>query len=358
MPPTRIRGLQVADNSLGPADIVYSLDDAYDNGGVGTGRTITADSGAVTINAGTGVALIITGSISAQNFNIPSSFLGDASDGSATLDGSASVSWASRVGSVYTMTRDAYLRDLTINSGVTLRVAGFLPFVKGTLTNNGTYEAKGNDATNATAGGAISNQGSWNYSTGGGGNGGGPTTGNAAGSNASGAGSNSSGGGGGGAGAQAGGTGNTTVAPVAVVTGWRDIGFFVRRRVFNVATVQSINGSGGGGGGAVNGDGVNSGTGGGGGGGAANCYVFCDSLNNAGTIRAIGGNGANGTSAGGTTKAGGGGGGAGGGVIVAANTVINLGTVSSVGGAFGNGANGGTTGAAGTAGTVLILTGS
>lgn len=293
--------------------------------------------------------------------NIPLSFLGDASDGSVVLDSTVSVAWATRAGSVYTMTRDAYVRDLTINAGVTLRQQGFQPFVKGILMVSGTYEAKGNDATGGAGGALVSNLGSWSYNGGGGGAGGGPTTGNAAGSNGSGAGSNSiggAGGNGGGAGVQAGGNGNSTVTPVAAVTGWRDVGFFVRRRVFNVAAAQAINSSGGGGGGAVAGDGVNSGTGGGGGGAGLNCYVICNVLNNIGTIRSLGGNGSNGTSAGGTTRAGGGGGGAGGGVIVAANYVRSLGTIVSTGGAFGNGANGGGNGNAGTAGTVLILTGS
>lgn len=361
MPPTQIRGEQILDDSLTAADVVYSLDDAYDNGGAGVGKLIIADAGAVTINAGVGSALVITGSISAPGLNIPLSFFGDAADGSVTLDATGSVGWASLAGSVYTMTRDAYLRDLTINSGVTLRQQGFQPFVKGTLKNIGTYEAKGNDATGATAGAAVSNLGTWGYWAGGGGNGAGPTTGNVTGSIGGGSGGNSIGGGGGNggaAGAQAGGTGNTSTAPPTNATGWRDLGFFVRRRVYTVATVGYLNGSGGGGGGAVAGDGVNSGTGGGGGGGGLNCYVFCNILNNSGTIRSLGGNGANGTVAGGTTKAGGGGGGSGGGVIVAANVVVNLGTVTSTGGSFGNGAGGGNNGVGGTAGTVLILTGS
>jgi len=63
MPPTRIRGLQVGDNSLTADDVVYSLDDAYDNGGAGLGRTITADAGAVVINAGAGQAVVVSGTL-------------------------------------------------------------------------------------------------------------------------------------------------------------------------------------------------------------------------------------------------------------------------------------------------------
>jgi hypothetical protein len=315
------------------------------------------------IIAGTNVAVTSAsnGAITVDSNNIPLSFFGDASDGNATLDGVGIPGWASLAGSIYTMTRDALLRNLTINNTITLRTQGFQPFVKGTLTNNGTYEAKGNDASGAVVGGAFTTAGSWGISAGAGGAAGGPTTGNAAGSVGAGSGGNSIGGGGGkggDAGAQIGGNGNNSAGPAAVVGSWRDAGFFVRRRLFNGTTVATLNGSGGGGGGAVAGDGVNSGTGGAGGGAAPNCYVFCNILNNAGTIRSLGGNGGNATSAGGTTRAGGGGGGAAGGVIVAANSVISLGTITSAGGAFGNGANGGNNGSPGTSGIVLILTGS
>lgn len=333
----------------------------FSQGLSGSLTKLTDGTSYITQGVNVAVTTASNGSISIASNNIPLSFLGDASDGSVTLDGVATFAWASLAGSIYTMTRDALLRDLTINNTITLRTQGYLPYVKGTLTNNGTYEAKGNDASGATVGGAFNNIGSFSISAGSGGSGGGPTTGNAVGNPGNGSGGNSiggSGGNGGAVGASAGGAGNNSAAPAATLGSWRDLGFLTRKRLFSGATVNALNGSGGGGGGAVNGDGVNSGTGGGGGGAAPNCYVLCDTLNNAGTIRAIGGGGGNGTSAGGTTKAGGGGGGAGGGIIVAANTVTALGTVTSIGGGFGNGANGGGNGSPGTAGTVLILTGS
>jgi hypothetical protein len=68
---TQIRGGQIADNSLTPDDVVYSLDDAYDNGGSGAGRQITADSGAVIINGGSSTALIVSGTL--EIFGAPSS---------------------------------------------------------------------------------------------------------------------------------------------------------------------------------------------------------------------------------------------------------------------------------------------
>jgi len=63
MPSTRMRGMQIADNSLTADDVVYSLDDAYDNGGAGLGRAIAADAGAVVINSSSGTALELTGSL-------------------------------------------------------------------------------------------------------------------------------------------------------------------------------------------------------------------------------------------------------------------------------------------------------
>ncbi len=87
---------------------------------------------------------------------------GDGNDGAATLDGSATVPWASKSGSVYTMTRDADLTDLTIGSGVTLKLAsstatfrvygtGTLTFADGTALLSGT----GNAATGSTGGVAV-----------------------------------------------------------------------------------------------------------------------------------------------------------------------------------------------------------
>lgn len=63
MPPTRIRGLQVKDESLDATDVVYSLDDAYDNGGGGLGRKVTADAGPVTIDGVSSTALVVSGTL-------------------------------------------------------------------------------------------------------------------------------------------------------------------------------------------------------------------------------------------------------------------------------------------------------
>jgi hypothetical protein len=63
MAQTQIRGEQVLDNSLKAADIVYSLDDAYDNGGAGLGKDITVDLGPITLDAASATAMIISGTL-------------------------------------------------------------------------------------------------------------------------------------------------------------------------------------------------------------------------------------------------------------------------------------------------------
>jgi hypothetical protein len=63
MPQTRIRGAQVGADSLDSSDIVYSLDDAYDNGGLGLGRSIVADAGPLSIDAASGTAIVVSGTL-------------------------------------------------------------------------------------------------------------------------------------------------------------------------------------------------------------------------------------------------------------------------------------------------------
>lgn len=77
---------------------------------------------------------------------------GDGSDGSVTLDGTNTFSWASKSGSIYTMTRDVYCINMDIDSGVTLNPAGYRIFGLGTLTIDGTIERDGNDGGAGTDG--------------------------------------------------------------------------------------------------------------------------------------------------------------------------------------------------------------
>lgn len=63
----------------------------------------------------------------------PSHLYGNGSDGDATLDGSSTVIGMAPSASVYSMNRDMYFNDLTINSSVRLAPNGYRIFVKGTL---------------------------------------------------------------------------------------------------------------------------------------------------------------------------------------------------------------------------------
>jgi len=71
----------------------------------------------------------------------PDSVYGTGMDGDATLDGSTTVLGMAPSSSVYTMTKDLYFDDLTINASVRLNPAGYRIFVKNVLTfagNNAT----------------------------------------------------------------------------------------------------------------------------------------------------------------------------------------------------------------------------
>jgi hypothetical protein len=320
---------------------------------VGNNKVLSLSSTSVSSSNFTGNGTL-TSSVSSivGNYLIPFIF-GDASDGNATLDGTGSVSWANRSGVIYTMTRDALCGNLTINSGVILRVNNYLPYATGTLTNDGTIESRGNDASGVTPGAYYSNSGTWSSSGGSGGSGSVSANGQIAG----GSGGFSIGGGGGkggDAGAFTGGAGNTSALVASTVSSYRTLSFLMNRKLSNGNNWSSLNGSGGGGGGA--GSTVN-GTGGGGGSGVGICAVACNTLINNGTIQSVGGRGADGVATG-AGIAGGGGGGSGGPVFVFANKIETQGTIQSVGGGGGAGANGGTAGTQGSANSVLIFKGS
>lgn len=76
---------------------------------------------------------------------------GDASDGDATLDGTATFAWASKSGSTYTLTRNVYFRTLTVNSGVILEMGGYAAFGY-RCTGAGTIRDNGNAGGNASGG--------------------------------------------------------------------------------------------------------------------------------------------------------------------------------------------------------------
>lgn len=79
---------------------------------------------------------------------------GDGSDGAVTFDGSTTVLGLAPSGGVYTLTRNVFLTNATVNSGVTVKPNGFLIYGTGTLTNNGTIHDNGGNGTAATSGAA------------------------------------------------------------------------------------------------------------------------------------------------------------------------------------------------------------
>jgi hypothetical protein len=272
---------------------------------------------------------------------------GDGSDGAITADGIAAIPalGGAPVGSVYTLTRDAFPTNLTVNSGVTIVTNGFRLIVQGTLTNNGTVSNGGLTASGATAGAAVP-AGTLGGSFAGG------AGGNAGGAGAAGTSATTSAGGAGGAGGAAtaggaGGAGGTATPPTAVQGGIPRASPYVETgQVFGNAGLKLVLGGAGGGGGGA--DGVNAG--GGGGSGGAYLLIAARAVVNSATglIHANGGKGANGTAG----NAGGGGGGGGGYVGVVTRSLSNAGTISASGGGFGLGSG---TGAAGSSGAVGIV---
>ena len=95
---------------------------------------------------------------------------GDGSDGNITFDGTTDLNtFSSRVGTVYTLTRDLFGKNVVINSGVTVKGGGFRVFVSQELKNSGSLNADGGDGGAGTDGGNGQNGGG---SQGGGGGGG------------------------------------------------------------------------------------------------------------------------------------------------------------------------------------------
>lgn len=284
----------------------------------------------------------------------PAGMFGDGSDGAADLDGVNAVAWASRSGSVYTMTRDAWLTNLTVRNGITL-LKPFILSCNGTLTveSGGIVSDDGNAASGATAGAAIGatrRPGSAGQS----GAAGRSTTGN--GNNVGVNQTNSFGGAGGVGGSsglgETGGSAGGVNAPGAVAGSVRTIAYALTTQLVSGTTLVNAGGGSGGGGGGTD-VGTGTATSGGGGGAAPVSILFARLIANSGVIRCNGGVGGN-ASFTGNGQAGGGGGGGGGALIVVSNSTNN-GTVTANGGTGGTGANGGGSGVDGSAGIVVWL---
>lgn len=269
---------------------------------------------------------------------------GDGSDGAIVLDGTTAFNnFSSLAGSTYTLTRDVYATNFTVNNAVTLKPAGFRVFCAGTFTDNtgSTVDVHGG---NGTAAGAAGSAGGAQGTVGNGKTGGaGQTTAGSAGGSVNSAGYGTAGAGGtgasgaGGGGGTAGGTGNTWYkSPGPALNGALSV----------AGTTTALNGAPSGGGGG--GDNTNKGGGGGGGGGVI--VIFAWAIVHNGTWNASGGGG--GTPA--TGNCGGGGAGSGGLILTYSLTApTGAGTSNVAAGTAGSGAGTGTAGGAGGAGTVL-----
>ncbi len=325
-----------------------------DEEGSGLGSFTTLNfvgAGVTAADAGGGVASVtIPGGAP-----VPSEF-GDGSDGSATLDGSATIAGFTRSGSTYTSNRESFWVNLTVNSGVIIKTDGYIIYVNGTLTNNGNINVNGNDASGITPG-----AGTWVVDrllpfggAGGARDSAAPTSSNAprgltAGSvpgaaantsNTGTAGGVGQGGGGGGGGVGGGDAGGTSGVVVLASSTQGDIHNVFRatcgRQVAQSVAAFFTCGSGGGGGGL-------GGTNGGSGGGAGGWMVIWAAIfAGSGTYEAKGGNGSKFDPQGG---GGGGGGGSGGVVVLVSNgatppTPVLTGGVGGSGGSLNGGAGG------------------
>jgi len=277
---------------------------------------------------------------------------GDGSDGGVTFDGSNAVAGTTRSGSTYTLTRDVYYIDATVNSGSIIVMAGFRMFCTGTLwvKSGGLVHGDGNASVTSTGGGTLS--GGTLGAAGNGGNGAAGGAGGVAGgvSNALG-GNGGDGGAATGGGVGGGGAGATATAPTAASGLPRHLVSLITATIQAAVTIYT-----GAAGGRAGNASAGTGLGGGGGGGARVIGLYANVLICDGTIRCLGGDGGPAV-VGSSVNVGGGGGGGGGAIMVAyrtksgTNSTFTAATVCA-GGAGGAPAGTGATGAAGSVGQV------
>lgn len=329
-------------------------------------------------------------------------YFGQSTTSPANLDGTNTYFWTSKNGSVYTLTQDVQLSDLTVASGVTLNTGNYIIYGTGTLTNSGTIQnngAAGGDGGSMVGGtaGATTTGGTLATNTSGKVGGAGVNSVNGGNTGINGTNINPSLGDNGAAGGIGGannGCGNFTIAGGVAGTAtsetvsgsiWKyltstttlsvgvntiaKINRYEIRGSTSLLTLSSSAGSGSGGAGLSCGAGAG-GSGGGSGatGGIIAIYFPTIVLNSSSVIQANGGNGGNGSNGEGTYSAGGGGGaGANGGLIfLIYKTLTNNGgtiqALAGIGGTYGSGTtgitSGMTAGADGTAGKIykVVLT--
>jgi hypothetical protein len=298
--------------------------------------------------------------------------LGYGADGVVTFDGSATVLGFVPAAGVYTLTRDIDPSSLTVDPGVVIRTNNFRVFCSGTITNNGTIQNNGNDASGITAGAATPLQvfpvtvgnGGAGRTTPGPGNGGGSASqcprnwANSSGNNF-GASPNGTappqtalgrGGGGGASSANNGGTGGT-ITVLAPNTGYL-VGTYVLlhgRQSVGAGGAYMLGSTGGGG--AMTGANGSSGAGGA---GAGFLFVSAVTITGSGVFRCRGGAGSAAVT-GAASSHGGGGGGGGGWLTMMYAHRLGSWTANADGGPGGLGAGGGGDGGIGGPGTVRLI---
>jgi hypothetical protein len=246
--------------------------------------------------------------------DLASGVYGDGSDGDITVSAGTS-----------TIARDMYYRNLTINTGATLKTNGYRVYVQNTLTNLGTVDRSGNDASGRTAGTALA-AGSLGGSAAGGAGGSLLANGTAGGAITALVGTVGTAGTGGATTRTAGAAGAVT-AFAASYGGIRALPWAAMGVYLGVGGNGVLGGAPGGGGGAGT-----STQGGGGGGGGGGAMILCArKLINSGTITTAGGNGGSATG----TSAGAGGGGGGGPLVLVYGALTNTGTITAGAGASG-----------------------
>jgi hypothetical protein len=247
----------------------------------------------------------ITSATVVKNQQYGNAIFGDGSDGALVLNGTNTYAFLTKVGSVYTMTRDIFVTNLTVGASNQLLTHNFRIFATGTITDSGAIMNPGNSASGIT-GGAATGSGTLAATIAGAN---GITTNN---NGNAGSAANASYGGGGGAGGactNTGGAAGASNAPPASASAARAEDFSLGY-LFNGSGIVQITGGAGGGSGASAGNGTSGG--GGGGGGVVDIHAHTFIFASTGFI--IVGGGAGGNASG--VNAGGGGGGGGGAVIL------------------------------------------
>lgn len=333
------------------------------NGTLANERKLTAGSG-ITITDGGANSTVTIAASSGLSGTSTIVLWGNGEDGDAVLDGTNTYSWASKSGNFYWLTKNVMLNNLTVDAGITLYPDGCALRCLGTLTNNGTISAAGEDANdnlvgpgNGAAGsGGQSSGGTYSSSSAAGGSNG----------NLNGAGNNSStqspsiggrGGNGGSVGGTAGGTSGNATPPVkndGGIAACYTIHFIETGTILGAGNNSSQpvrGGSGGASGGADNG---NNGYAGGGGGAGWLMGIICRLITGSGLFDASGGDGGNAAQFANT----GGGGGGGGGAILVVTTSTNYASTMTrtvAGGAGGAGFGTGNAGSAGASGRIIEM---